>query len=193
MQLCFASNNTHKLKEIKAMLPHGFELLGLNDIGCKEELPETSATIEANSIQKARYVFEHYGIACFADDTGLEVMALDGAPGVDSAHYAGEARNADANMALLLENLSSKSDRSAQFKTVITLVLPNETRTFEGIVKGKIIHEKRGDKGFGYDPLFVPDGYDQTFAEMPSDLKNRISHRALAFQKFMSFLLQSQP
>jgi len=190
MQLCFATNNANKLKEISAMLGADFKLISLQDINVTEDIPETSDTIEANARQKALYVFEHYAVPCFADDTGLEVKALHGAPGVYSARYAGEQKDPEANIRLLLKNLESKSDRSARFKSVICLADESGTYLFEGIIKGKIITEKRGAGGFGYDPVFVPDGYDQTFAEMSAELKNQISHRAIAFQKLISFLRQ---
>jgi XTP/dITP diphosphohydrolase len=190
MQLCFATNNANKLKEISAMLGADFKLISLQDIDVTEDIPETSDTIEANARQKAMYVFEHYAVPCFADDTGLEVKALGGAPGVYSARYAGEQKDPEANTRLLLKNLENKSDRSARFKSVICLADESGTYLFEGIINGKIINEKRGAGGFGYDPVFVPDGYEQTFAEMSAELKNQISHRAIAFQKLISFLRQ---
>lgn len=189
MRICFASHNAHKLQEIRAMLPVGFELLGLDDLGITEDIPEPGETIEENSALKAQYVRERHEIPVFADDTGLEVKALNGEPGVYSARYAGPQRDANDNMDLLLKNLGDKTNRSAAFKTVITFIDGQGTeRQFEGIVEGKIIHEKRGTKGFGYDPIFVPEGYDQTFAELPAEVKNSISHRARAFEKLIGFL-----
>lgn len=190
MQLCFATNNANKLKEISAMLGADFKLISLHDISVSEEIPETADTIEGNALQKAVYVLQHYHVSCFADDTGLEVNALAGAPGVYSARYAGDHKNPEANIQLLLKNLSGKTDRSARFKTIICLAEEGSNHLFEGIIKGKIITETRGEGGFGYDPVFVPDGYEQTFAEMPAELKNQISHRAIAFQKLISFLQQ---
>ena len=188
-KICFATNNIHKIKELNALLGVEFELQGLKEIGCFVELPETSATIEANSVQKADYVFEHYKVSCFADDTGLEVDALNGAPGVFSARYAGVHGDAEANMKLLLKNLDGVANRKARFKTVITYINPKgEQHQFEGIVNGQIIESGRGGEGFGYDPIFIPDGYEETFAEMPLSLKNQISHRALAVRKLIAFL-----
>jgi XTP/dITP diphosphohydrolase len=189
MKLCFASNNQNKLKEIAALLPEGLELVGLADVGITEDIPETGETLAENSSLKARYVFERKGIAVFADDTGLEVSALNGAPGVYSARYAGPQRDAIGNMDLLLKNLAIASDRSACFKTVITYIdTDGSVRAFEGRVDGEIIHEKRGTAGFGYDPIFVPEGEQRTFAEMSGEEKNRISHRARAFEKLLEFL-----
>lgn len=190
MQLCFATNNAHKLAEVSAMLGGEFQLLSLQDISCYEELPETSDTIEGNAIQKASYVLAHYQTPCFADDTGLEVNALQGEPGVYSARYAGEHKSSDDNIRLLLSKLEGKSDWSARFKSVICLAEERGLQIFEGIIEGTIINSPRGRGGFGYDPVFVPKNYDQTFAEMPADLKNSISHRAIAFQKLISFLQQ---
>ncbi len=187
-KLCFATNNEHKLKEVSAMLRSKFEVVGLKDIGCTEDIPETQATIEGNSAQKARYVKAHYGIDCFADDTGLEVIALNNEPGVFSARYAGPQRNSEDNIQLLLKNLADKADRSARFKTVFTLILSGEEHTFTGIVNGEIIKEKRGESGFGYDPIFVPEDYEKTFAEMSAEEKNEISHRGLAVAQLVDFL-----
>jgi XTP/dITP diphosphohydrolase len=186
--LCFATNNEHKLEEIRALLGPFFQLKSLEDIGCVEELTETQNTIEGNSIQKAKYVFDHYTISCFADDTGLEVEALNGAPGVYSARYAGEHKSSSDNIKLLLAKLHGIEDRSAQFRSVITLVELGSVHTFEGIVRGNIIHEIRGEKGFGYDPIFQPLGYDRTFAEMTLEEKNLFSHRAIAAEKLINFL-----
>lgn len=189
MKLVFATHNTNKLKEIQSMLPQEIELLSLQDIGCFEEIPETSKTIEGNALQKARYVTEKYAYDCFADDTGLEVEALNGAPGVYSARYAGEAKNDEANMKKLLLALETESNRSARFKTVIALTLNNKEFVFEGICEGKITHEKRGNSGFGYDPIFVPSGQDQTFAEMELSEKNKLGHRGKAVRTLVDFLL----
>ena len=190
MPLVFASNNPNKIKEIQLLLPNTLQILSLEDIGCLEEIPETAPTIEGNAIQKANYVTEKYGYPCFADDTGLEVAALANAPGVYSARYAGEQKNADDNMAKLLHNLSDKANRKAQFKTVICLNLNGNQHLFEGIIKGEIIHEKRGSAGFGYDPIFIPNGYSNTFAEMSMSEKSKISHRGLAVEKLVAFLKQ---
>ena len=191
MQLVFATNNLNKLKEVQALLPEKIKLLSLEAIGFKEDIPETKATIEGNAIQKAEYLKEHYAYNCFADDTGLEVTALNGEPGVFSARYAGDQRNAQDNMNKLLRNLENKSDRSAQFKTVIALSLNGKLHTFTGICKGTILTEKRGNKGFGYDPIFQPEGYDLTFAEIDLELKNQIGHRGKAVQQLVNFLKTS--
>jgi len=188
MKLCFATRNTNKIKEIKAKLGDAFEIVSLEDIQCQEELPETTGTIEGNSAQKAQFVWEHYNINCFADDSGLEVTALAGAPGVDSAMYAGVHGDSEANIQLLLKNLQGISQREAQFKTVITLVLNGKTHQFEGTIAGSILEEKKGSEGFGYDPVFLPKGYPQTFAEMPLEEKNKISHRSLATEKLIQYL-----
>ncbi|WP_115461402.1 non-canonical purine NTP diphosphatase [Winogradskyella aurantiaca] len=188
MKLVFATNNLNKLKEVQSILPERIELLSLKDIGCHEDIPENQDTIEGNAIQKADYLKTHYGYDCFADDTGLEVKALNGEPGVFSARYAGPQRNAEDNMNKLLNNLESKDDRSAQFKTVIALILNGEQHTFTGICKGDITTSKSGNKGFGYDPIFKPEGYQQTFAEMDLDLKNEIGHRGKAIKLLIAFL-----
>lgn len=188
MKLVFASNNQNKIAEIKQMLPKSIELLSLDEIGCTEDIPETADTIEGNAILKANYVTEKYGYSCFADDTGLEVEALDGAPGVFSARYAGQQKNADDNMNKLLDNLKDKTNRKAQFKTIIALNINDEQHLFEGIIKGEIISEKRGTKGFGYDPIFVPEGFSTTFAEMEMNEKAKLSHRGIATRKLISFL-----
>lgn len=188
MKLCFASNNRHKLEEIQNMLGEAFELITLEDIGCTEEIEEPFDTIRENSYEKARYVWDHYRINCFADDTGLEVTALNGEPGVKSARYAGPQRNPDDNMNLLLQRLFPFSDHTARFVTVITLVLNGEFHQFEGAVGGTIIFTKRGNQGFGYDPIFVPNGFDRTFAEMTISEKSSLSHRARAFSKLEKFL-----
>lgn len=188
MKLVFASNNTHKIAEISAMLPKSIELVGLQDIGCYVDIPETAETIEGNAQLKANYVTQHYGLPCFADDTGLEVEALNGAPGVHSARFAGEQKNALDNMNKLLFELDNKASRKAQFKTVIALNLNGETHQFTGIVSGEIIREKRGTQGFGYDPVFVPTGQSQTFAEMDASEKAALSHRGKAVQQLITFL-----
>jgi XTP/dITP diphosphohydrolase len=187
-KLCFATNNAHKLEEIQAILGDSFELLSLNDIHCKEELPETGNTLEANSLQKAKYLYDNYQVDCFADDTGLEVQALGGEPGVYSARYAGLQRSHADNVNLLLKNLVNKPDRSARFRTVITLIQNGNITQFEGIVNGKIIEDLRGTEGFGYDPIFIPEGYDRTFAEMSLLEKGEISHRGRAFEKLVKYL-----
>ncbi len=174
-----------------AILGSSFLLTGLADVGCTEELPETQSTLEGNALQKAQYVFDHYGAACFADDTGLEVEALHGEPGVYSARYAGEQRNAEDNMNLLLQKLTGITNRTAQFRTVIALVEPKGTKLFDGLVRGEIVFERRGGKGFGYDPIFQPEGFKQTFAEMTMEEKNKISHRALAVRKLVDYLKET--
>ena len=188
MQLVFATNNRNKLKEVQALVLEPIQLLSLEDIDCLEDIPETQPTIEGNAIQKIEYLKKHYNIDGFADDTGLEVKALHGEPGVFSARYAGDQRNAQDNMDKLLKNLEGKTNRSAQFKTVIALTLKGQLHTFTGICKGTILTEKRGDQGFGYDPIFQPDGYEQTFAEMDLALKNQIGHRGKAIQQLVQFL-----
>ncbi len=189
MQLVFASNNKNKIKEIQLLVPQSIKVLSLEDIGCFEEIPETEDTIEGNAIQKANYVTEKYGYNCFADDTGLEVEALNGEPGVYSARYAGEQKDATDNMDKLLNNLKGISNRNAQFKTVIALNLNGNQSLFTGIIKGKIIEEKIGSNGFGYDPIFVADGYNQTFAELTIGEKSVISHRGLAVKQLVDFLI----
>ena len=229
MRIVFATNNQHKLEEIRAILGDSFEVLSLSDIGCHEDIPETGSTLEENALQKAQYVYDHYHVTCFADDTGLEVEALGGAPGVYSARYASlepvapqaqptepftvaegsalgttatpppASHDSEANMARLLRELGNNNNRKARFRTVIALierrdVCPcgctsiKEVHQFEGIVNGEIIRERRGGEGFGYDPIFQPEGYDQTFAELGADIKNRISHRARAVTKLYEFL-----
>ncbi|WP_298511473.1 non-canonical purine NTP diphosphatase [uncultured Kordia sp.] len=188
MKLVFATNNQNKVNEVQSLLPSHITILSLKDIHCNEDIPETQPTIEGNAIQKAQYVKEHYGYDCFADDTGLEVHALNGEPGVFSARYAGPQRNADDNMNKLLTGLEDKEDRSAQFKTVVALILNGEQHTFPGICKGTIIKEKRGDKGFGYDPIFMADGFTETFAQISLEEKNRVGHRGKAVQKLIGFL-----
>lgn len=192
MTLVFASSNQNKIAEIRALLPENITLLGLDEIGCLEEIPETAATIVGNAILKADYVTANYGYDCFADDSGLEVEALDGAPGVHSARYAGESKDADANMDKLLAELKGKSNRRARFVTVIALNFKNQQHIFTGTIEGEIITEKRGTHGFGYDPIFRPDGYERTFAEMSIGEKGEISHRAKAVAQLVEFLQHQQ-
>ena len=187
-KLVVATNNAHKLEEISAILGDEMELFSLKDINCHADIPETADTLEGNARQKAMYIYENYGMDCFADDTGLEVDALNGAPGVFSARYAGDGHDSEANMQKLLKELEGKENRKAQFRTAICLIMEDKEYLFEGIVKGAIIEEKRGGAGFGYDPIFVPEGYDQTFAELGNDIKNTISHRARAVEKLCKFL-----
>lgn len=198
MKIVFATNNKHKLDEIRDILGNRFEILSLNDIGCHVDIPETGTTLEENALIKARYVYDHYGLSCFADDTGLEVEALHGEPGIYSARYAGEGHDSEANMQKLLHKLGNNNNRRARFRTVIALILASaeENRKaeacsidqFEGIVNGRIAYEKQGTEGFGYDPIFIPDGYEQSFAQLGMDIKNSISHRARATQKLAEFL-----
>ncbi|MFM7402394.1 MAG: non-canonical purine NTP diphosphatase [Bacteroidota bacterium] len=188
--LVFATNNAHKAREVEQILGSGYSVKTLRDIGCTEEIEETASTLEGNALLKARYVREHFGYDCFSEDTGLEVVALAGAPGVHTARYAGDSRDPDANMNLLLGNLEDKTDRSARFRTVIALVRDNEEILIEGICNGRIATSKSGDKGFGYDPVFVPEGYTLTFAELGDDVKNEISHRAKATLKLKEMLLK---
>ena len=187
-KLVVATNNAHKLEEIAAILGDEMELLSLKDIKCFADIPETADTLEGNARQKAMYIYENYGMDCFADDPGLEVDALNGAPGVYSARYAGDGHDSEANMQKLLHELEGKKNRKAQFRTAICLIQEGKEYLFEGIVKGEIIQEKRGGAGFGYDPIFVPEGYEQTFAELGNDVKNTISHRARAVEKLCLFL-----
>ena len=191
-KIVFATNNKNKLAEIREMLAgSGIKILSLADINCHADIPETSPTIEGNAVQKARYVYGNYGVSCFADDTGLEVKALGGAPGVYSARYAGgEGHDSEANMAKLLAGLDGKADRTARFRTAIALILKgdSEPKLFEGTVSGEITTEKRGGEGFGYDPIFRPDGYDKTFAELGHEIKNKISHRAKAVALLVEYL-----
>lgn len=192
MKLCFATNNPHKLHEIRALLGRDFELLSLADTGCDEDLPETRETLEGNALQKAQYVYEHYHVNCFADDTGLEVDALDGAPGVFSARYAGPQRSDSDNIERLLGELKPATARKARFRTVIALIINGAPKTFEGVVNGVISEQIRGKEGFGYDPVFIPDGYTQTFAEIGSHEKNKISHRAIAVNKLLDYLVHGR-
>ena len=202
MKIVFATNNQHKLEEIRSILGDSIEVLSLKDIGCDVDIPETGKTLEENALQKAQYVYDHYHMDCFADDTGLEVDALNGAPGVYSARYAGgEGHDSEANMTKLLQELGENNNRNARFRTVIALIQKKnvcpcgctsikEVHQFEGIVEGEIIRERRGGEGFGYDPIFQPSGYNQTFAELGMDIKNHISHRARATAKLAEFLLK---
>lgn len=188
IEIVFATNNPNKLKEVQALLPEGIKLISLKEIGCLEDIPETQNTIEGNAIQKANYIKTNYNKDCFADDTGLEVMALKGAPGVYSARYAGPEKNASKNIKKLLDNLENETNRKAQFKTVIALNYNNQTFTFEGVCKGNITTHKIGTGGFGYDPVFMPNDKQQTFAELSLKEKNTIGHRGLAMAKLISFL-----
>lgn len=200
MRIVFATNNAHKLSEIRQILGNDIEILSLADIGCYEDIPETADTLEGNALQKAQYVYDHYHLSCFADDTGLEVDALGGEPGIYSARYAGDGHDSEANMQKLLQKLGENNNRKARFRTVIALIEKGEddkvtepaekTSFFEGIVEGQIIREKRGQEGFGYDPIFQPDGYDETFAQLGLEIKNRISHRARAVEKLAKYLLK---
>jgi len=187
-KIVFATNNLHKLSEARHILKDRYEVLGLADIGITEDIPETGKTLSENASLKSWFVFQRTGLDCFSDDTGLEVDALDGRPGVFSARYAGEEGDAEKNLEKLLKELEEADDRTARFKTVVSLIMDGVEYKFEGSVEGKIIRQKRGEGGFGYDPVFVPLGYDQTFAEMPANLKNSISHRAIAIGKLMAFL-----
>ncbi len=188
MTLCFATHNEHKIAEVQALVGKSFSLVGLESIGCREELAEEQDTLPGNAWQKAHYVFTRYQTPCFADDTGLEVETLGGAPGVFSARYAGPQRNAHNNMALLLKNLEGRASRAARFRTVICLMADEQPRYFEGVLTGTIGFEPRGHHGFGYDPVFLPDGYPQTLAELPLHEKNKISHRARAMAAFVAYL-----
>ena len=189
-KLVFATNNAHKLEEISAILGESIELLSLKDINCTADIPETADTLEGNAAQKAEYIYQNYGMDCFADDTGLEVEALGGAPGVYSARYAGDGHDSEANMQKLLQNMKDADNRKAQFRTAICLIMDGKKHLFEGICRGEIIREKKGGAGFGYDPIFVPEGYDLTFAELGNEIKNTISHRARAVEKLCEFLKQ---
>ena len=188
MKLVFATNNRHKLDEVRAIVGDRVEVLSLNDIECHDEIPETADTLQGNALIKARYIYDKYGLDCFADDTGLEVEALGGEPGVYSARYAGEECSSEANMQKLLHNLTGKSNRNAQFRTVIALIINGEEKLFNGIVKGSITEEKRGDSGFGYDPIFIPEGFSESFAQMSSEQKNSISHRYRATEQLSNYL-----
>ena len=189
-KLVFATNNAHKLEEIRAILGDGFTVVGLRDIGCTEDIPETADTLEENALLKAKYVYEKYGTDCFADDTGLEIEALNGEPGVFSARYAGESKKSSDNMNKVLQKLAGISNRSARFRTVITLIRDGKIHSFEGIIRGNIAEKPRGKGGFGYDPIFVPEGYLTTFGQLSADIKNAISHRAIATNKLADYLFR---
>ena len=188
MKLVFATNNKHKLQEVRAIVGNSVEILSLSDIDCYDDIPETADTLQGNALIKARHIYEKYGVDCFADDTGLEVDALGGEPGVYSARYAGEECNSENNMQKLLHNLTGKSERSAQFRTVIALIIKGEEKLFNGIVKGTIAEGKMGDSGFGYDPIFIPEGFSESFAQMSSEQKNSISHRYRATEQLGNYL-----
>ena len=188
MKIVFATNNTHKLEEIRRMLRGRHQIVSLAEIGCHEDIPEEQDTLEGNALQKARYIKQHYGYDCFADDTGLEIDALGGRPGVYSARYAGEAKDSEANMRKVLAEMQGHTDRRARFRTVIALILGNEEHLFEGKVEGEILTARQGSAGFGYDPVFRPEGYGRSFAEMDPDTKNSISHRGEATRKLAAFL-----
>jgi XTP/dITP diphosphohydrolase len=187
-ELIFATNNLHKITEIQALIGDNFILKSLQEIGCTEDIPETAPTLEGNALLKAEYIFNKYGKNCFADDTGLEIEALHGRPGVFSARYATDGHDFEANIDKVLEELAGVENRKAHFRTVVALILDGSVQYFEGIVNGAIITERKGIKGFGYDPIFLPDGYKQTFAEMPLSEKNKISHRARAISQLVDFL-----
>jgi XTP/dITP diphosphohydrolase len=187
-QLVFATNNLHKMKEVSFMLGDKVKLLSLNDINCCIDIPETATTLRGNALLKARYVYDNYGLNCFADDTGLEVAVLNNEPGVYSARYAGEGKDSQANMLKLLQKMEGKENRAACFRTVVALILYGKEHLFEGIVQGEIIKEGRGNSGFGYDPVFMPEDYGKTYAELGDDVKNRVSHRAMAMGKLCEFL-----
>lgn len=187
-EIVFATNNQHKLKEVQEIADGKFEICGLSEFGLTEDIPENQPTLEGNALQKARYIYDKFGKNCFADDTGLEVECLNGEPGVISARYAGENKSMQENITKLLYNLKGCSNRKARFRTVVALIIDNNEFLFEGIINGKIIDELKGQNGFGYDPLFIPDGYNLTFAELPAEVKNKISHRALAMDQLFNFL-----
>ena len=188
MKLVFATNNPHKLKELQHLLGDEIHLLSLNDIGCQEEIPENQETLEGNAAEKSFFIYNNYGYDCFADDTGLEIDALNGEPGVYSARYAGEEKSSEANMKKVLAEMKEIKNRKARFRTVISLVIDGKEQQFEGAVEGHILEEKHGDEGFGYDPVFQPNGYQQSFAEMNLEMKNQISHRGLAVEKLVAHL-----
>lgn len=188
MKLVFATNNQHKLFEVQKLLGESIDLLSLKDINCADEIPEDYYTLEENALQKAQYIFQKYNLDCFADDTGLEIEALNGEPGVLSARYAGNSKDSEANMKKVLQDLEGKLNRKARFRTVISLILNKKEYLFEGIVEGEILTQKTGQDGFGYDPIFKPNGYSESFAEMSIEEKNTISHRAMATKKLVEFL-----
>ena len=189
-ELLFVTNNEHKLKEIRDIIGNMFRILSLHDIGFEGDIPEEKPDLAGNAIAKARYIHDRYGMDCFADDTGLEIDALDGRPGVRSARYAGDESDPARNIQKVLAELTAIKDRSARFRTVICLIMDGKEHLFEGTVEGRILYKKRGDEGFGYDPVFLPEGYSQSFAEMPAELKNSISHRGRAMQKLLRFLMR---
>jgi len=191
-KIVIATNNVHKLEEIRAILGDQLELLSLKDIHCEVDIPETADTLEGNASQKARFIYDNYGLDCFADDTGLEVEALNGEPGVHTARYATEGHDTDANVRKLLHELKGKKNRKARFRTIVSLIEDGVEHQFEGIVNGTITTEKRGKNGFGYDPVFVPEGYDETFAELGVEVKNHVSHRARAIAKLCNYLLNNR-
>ena len=191
MKLVFATNNKHKLQEVRDIVGDRVEVLSLSDIDCHDDIPETADTLQGNALIKARHIYDKYGMNCFADDTGLEVEALGGEPGVYSARYAGEECDSEANMLKLLQNLTGKNNRNAQFRTVIALIIDGEEKLFNGIVKGTISNEKNGDSGFGYDPIFIPEGYNESFAQMSGEMKNSISHRFLATKQLSDYLKEN--
>ncbi len=191
-EIVFATNNLHKLQEIREIIGNRFQILSLKDIGCHEDIPETGNTFKENALIKAQFVKNRFGFDCFADDSGLEVDVLNGDPGVFSSRYGGENGNAEKNMEKLLKNLHGKSDRNARFRTVIALIFNDKIHYFEGYIDGTIIDEKKGTNGFGYDPIFVPEGYEKTFAELDESVKNTISHRANATKKLIEFLTEQQ-
>lgn len=191
MKLVFATNNKHKLQEVRDIVGNRVEVLSLSDIGCCDDIPETADTLQGNALIKARHIYGKYGLDCFADDTGLEVEALGGAPGVYSARYAGEECDSEANMRKLLENLTGKSNRNAQFRTVIALIIDGKEMLFDGIVKGTVATEKKGDSGFGYDPIFIPEGHAESFAQMSGEKKNSMSHRFRATQQLGDYLKEN--
>lgn len=188
-KIVFATNNNHKIDEVLPLLSNKFIVLTLKEIGFNDDIPETGSTLEENALQKARYINQKYGHDCFADDTGLEIKSLNNEPGVFSARYAGEAKNADDNMNKVLTLLNRYNNRDARFRTVIALIFDKKEYLFEGVINGQIIKEKKGESGFGYDPIFVPEGHEKTFAEMDLNLKNEISHRAIAIKKLTTFLI----
>ena len=192
MDLVFATNNQHKLQELQAILGDEFRLLSLKDIGCNEDIPEEQLTLEGNASQKSHYIFNKFGYNCFADDTGLEIDALNGEPGVYSARYAGEEKSAEANMEKVLHKMAKINRRKARFRTVISLIINGKEDLFEGVVNGEILFSKKGGSGFGYDPIFQPDGFEKSFAEMGMDEKNKISHRGRAVQKLVNFLAETE-
>lgn len=189
-KIVFATNNAHKLSEVRAILEPGFSIISLADLGCTEDIPETAKTLEGNALLKANYIFEKFGLACFADDTGLEIDALNGEPGVYSARYAGEENNSLNNMNKVLDLLGNNPHRTASFRTVIALIQGTNPKYFEGKITGKIAYQPQGESGFGYDPIFIPDGYSGSFAQIGSEEKNQISHRALAVKKLVEYLQQ---